>query len=103
MAVRVLGDKAMNIVISGLPVVNAAVRKEAKAIAARAEGRLATHRKTGHAKITVTHGDTDSFVNLEDEAALSIEFGHFHDNGEINAVITYVPGLYIITGAAGLI
>jgi hypothetical protein len=102
MAVQLIGDKAMNHVVSHIDGVRAAVYGEAVEIHGRAETRLAAHKHSGRAKVTVTRGDVDSFVNLDDKAAMSIEFGHmvkgkFEGKGQ-----SYVPGLYIITGAAGL-
>ncbi|GAB3475286.1 DUF5403 family protein [Amycolatopsis cihanbeyliensis] len=76
----------------------AAVREQAQKVGRNAEIRLTAHRDEGHAEITVTYGQVDSFVNLDDLAALSIEFGHVH-----NVTGRYVAGLYIITGAANLI
>lgn len=102
MAVRLISKTAMNHVISHLEGVKAAVYAEAVAISGRAEGRLAGHRFSGRAKVTVTQGDVDSFVNLEDPAAMSIEFGHWVKGKYETAQPKFVAGLYIITGAAGL-
>ncbi|GAB4584404.1 DUF5403 family protein [Nocardia sp. IFM 10818] len=102
MGVRLIGEKAMNQVISHLDGVKGAAAAEANEIGSRAESRLAGHRRSGRAKVTVTHGDVDSFVNLEDPAAMSIEFGHMVKGKYETEEPKYVPGLYIITGAAGL-
>lgn len=99
---RLISRTAMNHVVSHLPGVKAAVYFEARDIGARAEARLAMHKTTGNASISVTRGDVDSFVNLEDPAALSIEFGHWVGGKYRRSTPKYVPGLYIITGAAGL-
>lgn len=101
--VQLISQKAMNHVVSHTPEARGAVRAEAGVVAGRAEGRLAAHRKTGKHRVTETHGDVDSFVNLEGPAVLSVEFGHmvkgkFEDPEHPKKV----PGLYIITGAAGL-
>lgn len=100
--VTLIGQKKMNKVISHEPGVIASVRSQAQRIGSKAEARLASHRHSGHASISITYGETDSFVNLDDEAALSIEFGHglvhFGKRTNVN-----IPGLYIITGAAGLV
>lgn len=101
--VRLIGQKAMNRVISHIPGVRAAVAAKAAEVAAVAEMRLAAHRHSGRARIDVTHGDVDSFVNFEDPAVLSIEFGHFVGGKFETDEPKYVPGLYIITGAAGLL
>lgn len=101
---RLIGQKAMNQVVSHLDGVVASVSEHALDVGSKAEARLKQHRHSGAADITVTHGDVDSFVNLDDPAALSIEFGHmvkgkFEDPNKPK----FVPGLYIISGAAGLV
>lgn len=99
--VDLISQVAMNQVISHLDGVVMSVRSQAQKIGSKAKAKLAAHRDEGDAKITITHGDVDSFVNLEDKAALSIEFGHWqYINGQPTG--KYTPGLYIITGAAGL-
>ena len=103
MAVRLIGQKAMNHKISHLEGVKAAVLAEAEIGGARARANLAGHRHSGRASISVTQGDVDAFLNLDDPAAMSIEFGHwvkgkFEDNQP-----QFVPGLYIISEAAGLL
>ncbi len=102
MAVRLIGPKAMNLIISHLDGVVDAVAEEAKEIGVRAKARLTAHKYSGAAQVTVTHGDVDSFVNLDDPAALSIEFGHMVKGKFEDDEPKFVPGLYIITGAAGL-
>jgi len=107
MAVRLIGrngpfyrgsNDAMNRVISRLKHVVAAVADEADDIGRIAQERLNEHRETGAAKIEVTHGDVDSLVSLVDKAALSIELGHHTPDKK-----KFVNGLYIVSGAAGLI
>ena len=65
--------------VAHLPTVVGAVRATAKRGQAGASAVLAAHRHTGDAEITVTHGDVDAFVNLDDsrgqQAAAAIEFG----------------------------
>lgn len=99
--VYLIGDRAMNHRISHLPGVIGAVRSQAQKIGAKAEAKLRAHTYEGHASISITYGDVDSFVNLDDEAALSIEFGHdlVYFGNETGK---HVAGLYIVTGAAGL-
>lgn len=97
MAVEMEPQSVVNRIVSHLPGVIGAVRKTANRIAVKAEARLSAHRYTGAASVSVTHGITDSYVNLDDEAALYIEFGHEH-----NFSGKWVEGLYIVTGAAGL-
>ncbi|GGU45917.1 DUF5403 family protein [Lentzea flava] len=88
--------------IAHLPGVRQAVKTAAETIAAKAKADLASHRKTGKAEIEVEHRDTDSSVSLVDEAAVSIEYGHFVDLSEADEVV-FAKGLYIIHRAAGLI
>jgi hypothetical protein len=75
---------------------------EADAIAARAKVDLRSHRDTGNAKITVTRGNQlDYFVNLDDPAALSIEYGReAYDTGDRH--VGAMQGLYILHKAARL-
>jgi hypothetical protein len=98
-----ISQKAMNQVVSHIDGVKLAVHAEAEIAGARAEANLARHRKTGQAKITVTQGDVDSFVNLDDPDAMSIEFGHWVKGKYERSQPKFVPGLYIITEAAGLL
>lgn len=101
MKVRLIGQKAMNYVVSGIDEVKDAVDSEAREIGRRAEARLASHRETGNAHIDVNTRGKDALVSLVDRAALSIEFGHYVVN-QHGPTGKYVPGLYIVTGAAGL-
>lgn len=101
------GPKAMNTIISNIDGVVAAVADEAKSEGRKAEARLSGHHHQGHAQVTVTHGDVDSFVNLDDtrgeSAAMSIEFGHWVKGKFENPdKPQFVPGLYIITGTGAL-
>ncbi|ERB55488.1 hypothetical protein N806_31195 [Rhodococcus sp. P27] len=100
--VRLIGQKAMNRVVSHIDGVKAAVADQALEIGVKAEMRLNMHRYSGNASISVTQGDVDSFVNLDDPAAMSIEFGHMVKGKYESDTPKYVAGLYIITGAAGL-
>lgn len=102
--VDLISQKKMNKTISHLPGVIGAVRMQAQKIGAKAEARLETvHTPARESEITITYGEVDSFVNLDDpDNALSIEFGHIlYINGKRTG--KYIPGKYIITGAAGLI
>lgn len=98
--VRLIGDKAMNTIISHQDGVRDAVHDEAEEMGNKAEVLLAGHRRTGAASIEVEQGAVDSYVTLDDEAAMHIEFGHWYTNGYGEP--QYVPGLYIITRASGL-
>ena len=68
-----------NDIVAHLGGVRGAVRYEAQKGAAVARGILLAHRDTGASQITVTHGELDYFVNLDDtrgdRAAAAIEFG----------------------------
>jgi len=80
MAVEIYySDREMNFLISHMPGVRRAVGRTARAGAARAEAILAAHRYSGDSRITVTSGDVDYFVNLDDtrgqRAAAAIEYG----------------------------
>lgn len=68
-----------NDIVAHLHGVTGAVHDTAQEGADRAEAVLAAHRYQGHSRITVTRGDVDSFVNLDDtrgeHAAAAIEYG----------------------------
>lgn len=99
MAVHLKSKRQINRIVSHLPGVRGAVRDKADEIAREAETRLSAHRVSGRASVEVTYGRIDSFVSLVDpHNAMAIEFGHKHNRTGEN-----VEGLYIITGAAGLI
>lgn len=98
-----LPEKRINYIVSRENTVQAALAALASQIAGRARANLASHRQTGAAHITVTHGRVDSYVNLVDPAAVSIEFGHFVGGKYAGDTPKYVPGLYILSRAAGLI
>ena len=102
--------------VARLPGVTNSVYEAAKKIWRKAERRLAAHpgqplpgRTTDNASKVVVrrnipgeYGHIDSEVALEDPRAVSIEFGHYQKvlgrpTGK------YTPGLYIVTGAAGII
>lgn len=96
---RLIGDKAMNRKVSHLGGVRLEVRQEAEQRGSRARANLSAHRRTGRASVDVEHGDVDSFIVLRDQSvqsAMSIEFGHSWKG-------KHVRGLYIISGAAGLV
>lgn len=82
--------------------VQAAVERAAKKIFRRATSYLNMHRDTGAAKIelerrkNLRYGHIDWFVSLVDEAALSIEFGHYV---KTSGGYKRVDGLYILTQA----
>jgi hypothetical protein len=101
MAVELKSDRYIRDLVAHLRGVTDAVYDNAKTIKKEAESRLAMHRyykDDNAAEVTMTRGDVDTFVNLEDAkgGAIAIEFGHRTAKG------THVPGKHIITGAAGL-
>lgn len=98
---KLIGQKSMNLVVSHLDGVHDALGDTAKQVRRSGQSRLEQHRYEGDAKVTITEGDVDWFVNLDDPAALSIEFGHMSKKKN-GANGHYVPGLYIITKAAGM-
>lgn len=119
--VWLMRDYGMNGVVAHEPGVMETIDSEADQIGTKARIRLSQVRSSGrysegNSKIEVEHripGDKydeiDALVVLVDEDttrpdgsfspgdALAIEFGHVHNyTGE------YIPGKYIVTGAAGL-
>lgn len=103
MRVRLYGDKHVNKTTSHEEGVIGAVNGKAVEIGARAEALLNTvpKHRTGQSEIKVEQAKTDSYVILNDEAAMSIEFGHWLTAyGEQTG--KFVPGLYILHNAAGI-
>lgn len=92
----------MSRVVSHHVDVKAAIENKTAEVGAKAEIRLGMHHDSGDASIDVDMGDVDGFVSLVDDAAMSIEFGHMVKGKYERAKPKYVPGLYIISGAAGL-
>lgn len=93
--IELLPERAFNKKISHLPGVKSSVRGEAKIIGEIASARLAPHRKTGAAHIDVSHGTVDAYVSLVDEAALSIEFGHYMGRQELGTKRRFIRGLHL--------
>jgi hypothetical protein len=108
----------MNQVVSHLGEVKSAVSNEAEKVGNKAEANLSTARASTHwhkilgpehlTRTSVSHGDVDSFANLEAPNAMAIEFGHapsgvFGPGGRYAHIKTKAPeGLYILSRAAGL-
>jgi hypothetical protein len=115
--VQLIGRKALNRIVAHLPECKDGVHKEAKQIGRRAEANLAAARGSTHwhkihgpshtTRISVSQGEVDSFVNMDGEDPMAIEFGHapsgvFGKGGEFGHLETKAPhGLYILTSAAG--
>lgn len=96
---KLIGKKALNHAVSHLGQVRSEIQQEANERGGRARAKLSGHRRTGNASVEVEHGAVDSFIILQDEstqAAMSIEYGHSWRG-------KHVSGLYIISGAAGLV
>lgn len=106
---KIISEAAMRRVLARQPGIHRALGDTARRVQGNAERRLALHRQTGNAKVTLTEGKLDWFVNLEDIAVLSIEYGHWAKtrNGELirgkDGKPIYVQGLYILSTAAGLV
>lgn len=109
---RLIGLKAMNLVVSHLDEVKNEVHKKAEEVGERASANLEEARSSTEwhkihgpdhlTKTSVTKGDVDSFVNLEAPNAMAIEFGHA-PSGVFAGTDTRSPrGLYILGKAAGL-
>lgn len=90
-------DRNCNDVVAHLAGVKAEVKATAEGGAARAKAILGAHHHSGDAKITLTRGKLDWFVNLDDtagdKAAAAIEFGHVTRGGRS------VQGVHAISGA----
>src|SRR5690606_15798559 len=102
--VTVYPPKMVNRRVVRQPGVRAATYEAAQEIGAKARANMARHRfhgnETDH-EVTVTRGRVDAFVNLEGPAPGAVEIGHWY-KGNLGVTPKFVPGLYIITGAAGL-
>lgn len=107
----VIGQHAMNKVISPLAEVQAAVEEEAIQIEAKAKALLAPHKahsdrydhKSGNHHIERStaegkYGSLDQEVSMVGTAPVSLEFGH-----DDKRTGKHVAGLHIIKKAAGLI
>lgn len=110
--VRLIGQKAMNTVISHLDEVRDEVKSEGRKIERKAEMNLQRARAStrwtkilGPSTLTTVTGEmqaTDYLVHLNAPNAMAIEFGH-QPSGLFAGTDTKAPaGLYIIVRAAGL-
>lgn len=108
---KLIGKKALHLVVSHQEGVRKAVHDEAKTVAHRAEALLEKARDTTHwhklsgpshlTKIKVEQGEVDSLVILEAPNAMAVEFGH-EPSGYFAGTHTRAPhGLYILTHATG--
>lgn len=115
--VKLIGERALNLVITGLPGVRGKMREEASAVADAAKAGLEEARAStrwfkiigpGHLTfVDTSHGDVDAFANLHAPNPMAIEFGHepsgvFGPGGRYAGTKTKAPeGLYILHRAAG--
>lgn len=91
-------------IIVRIPGVRSAVKDGADETGEKATAILASHRYEGVSRIEVTQGTVvDSFVNLVDKAAMSIEFGHMHKYKGRDGISQskYVHGVAPLRGAIG--
>ena len=114
---KLIGKKAMNLVVSHLDEVRHEVHREAVGVADAADAGLAEARATtkwykiigpSHlTRVEATKHDVDSTADLIAPNAMAIEFGHapsgvFGPGGRYEHVQTKAPeGLYILHRAAG--
>jgi len=95
---RLIGQRAMNKVISQQPEVLRAVKSHANRLGRIAHSALAGHYNTGDHKIeikknmSVKYGFLDYEISLVGSAPMSVEFGHRNHRGG-----GYVHGLYILS------
>jgi len=82
--------ESCNDTVAHLGGVRRAVGHAAHKGAAIAKGVLLAHRHSGDSQITVTRGELDYWVNLDDtrgqRAAAAIEFGNYKGGGGIDAL-----------------
>lgn len=116
---KLIGQKAMNLVVSHNDEVTRAVHQQTRETGARAKANLAAARGStrwhkifgpeGLTEVTETYGDVDGFVNLDAPNPMAIEYGHqpsgvFGPNGLLGHIKTKAPdGLYILARASGII
>ena len=109
--VDLIPQKAMNEKVSHLHEVNAAVKREAEAVADAAKAELAAVRATTHwhkiigpdhlTWVDSSDGEVDAYATLHAPNAVAIEYGH-SPSGFFAGTRTKSPeGLYILNRAAG--
>lgn len=95
---RLIGQKAMNKIISQQSEVQSEVRSQARRLGAIAKAALAGHYNTGDHSIeikknmSIKYGFLDYEISLVGSAPMSVEFGHRNHRGG-----GYVQGLYILS------
>jgi hypothetical protein len=109
---RLIGKKALHLVVSHLDGVKHEVHQAAKHVGDKADAALTEARASTQwhkiygpdhlTRIVVEQGDVDSFVTLEAPNAMAIEFGHA-PSGVFAGTATRPPrGLYILGKSSGL-
>jgi hypothetical protein len=98
----VIGDKALNLVISHLEGVHEELKVRADEFKVKGEALLAPHTKTGNAHLEVESGDVDVYLALVDEGGDAIAIERGHGPGGFNRT-TEVEGLFILARATGLL
>lgn len=117
-SVKLIGQKAMNSIVSRHTEVRRAVHKEGRGVENRASANLAKARAStrwskivGPGHLTFVSGEaagSDYLIHLNAPNAMAIEFGHapsgvFGAGGSLGHVQSKAPeGLYILIRAAGL-
>jgi len=94
-----ISRKQVNRIVANLEGVKTSVYNRAVVIANKAYANLRSHYYEGESQIQIERHKTDSLVYLVDPWAASIEFGHW---SVTENQVKWVPGLYIITRAAGI-
>src|SRR5690606_30450470 len=98
-------DHEINRTVSHLPGVRASLRSEADKIEVKAQANLEAHRDVTNATdhtITSEQDCVGALVRLEGSPPGSVEWGLWY-TGNRGGEPKYVPGLYIITKASGII
>lgn len=88
--------------IAHLPGVKAAVHAKGREFETTAKALLASHRRTGEARIEGHKEDTDYVVSLVDPAALSIEAGRGGYTTKSGAKVGPMEGLHVLRRSAGI-
>lgn len=115
MAELYYGKSLLDRIVAHIDGVRDSVKHEAEVVEGRAKGYLEAARAGTHwyniddpastgsrAEVTITHGDVDSFVNLEGPNPMAIEFGHEPSGYFANTPTRPPHGHYILTHATGL-
>lgn len=91
----------LELLVAGMPGVRNAREELAEELGREAQWRLGQHRETGDASIEVVHDRLDSYVVLDDDASLSIEFGRGEFTRPDGVKVGAMEGLHILRDTAG--